>query len=64
MRIKGEQWNTVRELHVAEAAAVLVGERSTGFGNWDKLGFGRGMNFDLSNWETELSEGVQGDAID
>ena len=64
VRIKGERWEPVRHFDVAEAAAVAVGERKTGEVYWDKLGFGRGMNFELSSWKTEASEGVQDDAGD
>ena len=64
VRIKGERWEPVRHFAVAEAAAVAVGERKTGVGEWDKLGFAPKMNFDLSNWKTDASEGVQGDASD
>lgn len=64
VRIKGERWEPVRHFDVAEAAAVVVGERATGLGYWDGLGFGRELNFDLSNWKTEASEGVQNDASD
>lgn len=42
--------------------ADVVAQRTTGLGEWDGLGFGQGMNFDLSQWKTEASEGVQGDA--
>ena len=64
VRIKGERWEPVRHFVVAEAAAIAVGERKTGVGEWDKLGFAPGVNFDLSNWKTEASEGVQSDAGD
>jgi len=61
-RARGERWEPVREFAVAEAAAVVVGERKTGLGAWDKLGFGRGMSFELSSWKTEASDGAQADA--
>jgi hypothetical protein len=64
VRIKGARWNPVRVFDIAEAAAVVVGERKTGEINWDGLRFAPGMNFDLSNWKTEASEGVQSDAGD
>jgi hypothetical protein len=64
VRIKSERWEPVSHFDVAEAAAVVVGERRTGFDNWDKLRFAPGINFDLSHWKTEASEGVQGDAGD
>ena len=64
VRIQGERWEPVRHFDVAEAAAVAVGERKTGVGGWDKLRFAPGMNFELSTWKTEASEGVQGDAGD
>ena len=64
VRIKGERWEPVRHFAVAEAAAVAVGERNTGVGDWDKLGFAPGLNFDLSSWKTEASERVQSDAGD
>lgn len=38
VRIKGERWEPVRHFLVAEAAAVVVGARGTGSGNWDALG--------------------------
>jgi hypothetical protein len=64
LRIKGEQWNPVGHFDVAEAAAVAVGRRNTGIGEWDKLGFAAGISFDLSTWKTEPSEGAQDDASD
>ena len=64
VRIKGERWEPVSHFDVAEAAAVVVGERRMRFDNWDKLRFALGMNFDLSSWKTEASDGVQGDAGD
>ena len=64
VRIKGERWEPVRHFDAAEAAAAAVGERKTGVGGWDELGFARGMNFDLSSWKTEPSEGVQADPSD
>jgi hypothetical protein len=63
VHIKGERWEPVSHFDVAEAAAVVVGERRTGFSNWDKLGFAPRMNFDLSNWKTEASEGDAGDDV-
>jgi len=48
----------------AEGAAAAVGERKTGAGNWDHLRFGSGMDFDLSSWKREASDGVQNDASD
>ena len=47
---------------MAEAAAVVVAQRKTGLGEWDALGFGEGIDFDLPQWKTEASEGVQADA--
>lgn len=64
LRLKGERWEPVRTFDVEEAAAVVVGERKTGLGSWDKLGLGREMNFDLSKWKTEGSEGAQADAVE
>lgn len=61
-RIKGERWQPAGHFEVAESAAVAVGERATGLGVWDNLGFGRELNCDLSHWKTEASEGVQADA--
>ena len=61
-RIKGERWEPVRNFAVAEAAAIAVGERKTGVSNWDHLRFAPGMNFDLSTWKREMSDGVQSDA--
>ena len=62
LRATGQRWEPVRQFDVAEAAAVVVGERRTGFRAWDGLQFAPGTNFDLSHWKTEASEGVQGDA--
>lgn len=64
LKIKGERWNTVRQFDLLEAALVAVANRTTGFDYWDQLGFGRGMNLELSKWKTEASEGVQRAAVD
>lgn len=61
-RAHGERWHPVREFAVAEAAAIVVAKRKTGLSEWDALGFGQGIDFDLSQWKTEASEGVQSDA--
>ena len=62
VRIDAERWEPVSVFEVAEAAAVAVGRRKTGIGEWDKLGFAPGISFDLSTWKTEPSEGAQDDA--
>lgn len=64
LRATGQRWEPVRQFDVAEVAAVVVAERRTGFGAWDGLQFAPGMNFDLSHWKTEASEGVQCDAAE
>lgn len=64
VRIAGERWEPIAHFSVAESAAVTVGEHTTGYSNWDTLGFGRELNFDLLHWKTEASEGVQQDASD
>ena len=64
IRMKGERWEPAGHFIAAESAAVAVGERKTGIGSWDGLGFARGLSFGLATWRTEASEGVQADAGD
>jgi hypothetical protein len=60
----GDQWIPVADFALAESAALAVAERKTGARTWDVLRFSPSKNFDLGEWQTDASDGVQADAGD
>lgn len=64
VRAGGVQWTTARDFVVPESAAIAVANRETGVHGWDCLRFAADRVGNLSAWRTDVSEGIQPDAID